>query len=288
MPRAASDRASTFHDPETPTTLRTMYLPALLTDSITSDLDRSIHYTLLWGLEGVVLRTVGGPSNRVPFVNESKLRRRLTENELPVVAIMPGVFEESVHDRAAWMNEVAAFEETLQFAQRIDAARVVVSAFFDEAGSVVEEAAGALRRLGQAAERRSITVVVRNEPGSAHPTGTLLARLLAAADHPSVRAAWDPAAALRSGEAPAEGLRALAGRVEIVFCSDGTGAGASWQPAPLGEGSVGWEEQAALFSACGVQGPLVLEVTVDPKPKNGLYESERLVRLARQARRASG
>ena len=51
--------------------------PIWLTDTVTGDLDRALHYTSLWGLEGVELRTVGGPEDRVPFVNEAKLRRRL-------------------------------------------------------------------------------------------------------------------------------------------------------------------------------------------------------------------
>ena len=63
-------------------------LTAWLTDTVTSDLDRALHYTLLWGLEGVELRTVGGAEDRVPFVNEAKLKRRLSEHELPVVAIV--------------------------------------------------------------------------------------------------------------------------------------------------------------------------------------------------------
>ena len=68
-------------------------LPVWLTESVTPDLCRAVHYTLLWGLEGVVLRTVGRSGNRVPFVNERQLRTRLEEPEGQVVAVDPGLFD---------------------------------------------------------------------------------------------------------------------------------------------------------------------------------------------------
>ena len=76
-------------------------LPVWLTDSVTPNLSRAVHYTLLWGLEGVVLRTVWTSDNRVPFVNEQQLRTRLQEADLPVVAIAPGLFEGHLREKAA-------------------------------------------------------------------------------------------------------------------------------------------------------------------------------------------
>ena len=141
-------------------------LPALLTDTVTSDLDRALHYTLLWGLEAVELRTVGGAGDRVPFVNEAKLKRRLAEAEMPVAAVVPGMFEGPAGARAAWLNELAAFDETLHFCDRIGCRRVVVSAFAAEEPSP-EAAADALTRAGRAAARHGIEVAVLNEAGGA-------------------------------------------------------------------------------------------------------------------------
>ncbi|MEM8558873.1 MAG: sugar phosphate isomerase/epimerase, partial [Bacteroidota bacterium] len=67
--------------------------PILLTDTVTTDLDRALHYALLWGHEGLAIRTLGRHGERVPYVNEAKLKRRLDEHELPLVAVEPGLFE---------------------------------------------------------------------------------------------------------------------------------------------------------------------------------------------------
>ncbi len=259
-------------------------LPALLTDTVTPDLDRALHYTLLWGLEGVELRTVGGAGDRVPFVNEAKLKRRLAERELPAVAIVPGLFEGRASDRAGWLNEVAAFEETLQFCRRIGCPRVVVSAFEAEEQDATEAAAEALRQAGRAATRHGIDLAVLNEAGRAHATAAALAALLAHVDQPNVQAAWQPAEALQAGEDPAAGLENLAGRIALARGADGVILKNGWEATPLGTGRVGWPEQLRLLRKQGFDGPLSLEIHVAPRPKQGLRDATTLIRLLRESR----
>lgn len=258
-------------------------LPSWLTDTVTSDLDRALHYTLLWGLEGVELQTVGSASERVPFVNEEKLKRRLREHEVPVVAMVPGLFEGTVSARAAWLNEVAQLEETLSFCKRIGCTRVVASAFAQEEAVPTDTVTEALRRAGTIAARHGITLAVLNEEGMAHATGTSVAGLLDAIDHPSVRAAWNPAAAVRAGEDAAIGLDALAGRIALVRCADGRLQDGQWTSTPLGEGTVGWEKQIAMLKAQGFDGPISLEITLEPRPRHGLRMATRLIELMRTA-----
>lgn len=258
-------------------------LPVWLTDTVTSDLDRAVHYTLLWGLEGVELRTVGGPGDRVPFVNEEKLKRRLQETELPVVSVVPGMFEGAVADRLTWLNEVAAFEETLSFCGRIGCSCVVISAFQAGEGDATAAAADALRRISAAAERRDIRVAVLNETSGAHATGAALGTLLDAVNRPNVLAAWSPAAALQAGEDPLAGLKALGGRIALVRAADGLMKGGAWTPKPLGEGGVGWTAQMAHLKETGFDGPVSLEIRLEPAPKHGLHEATRLIELIRKA-----
>ena len=262
--------------------------PTWLTDTVTSDLDRALHYTALWGLEGVELRTVGGAEDRVPFVNEAKLRRRLREQGVPICAIVPGWFEGAAGERATWLNEIASMEETLAFCRRIGCSRIVVSAFAPEptpSEDVREATVEALQRAGAAAARADVRLVVLNEAGMAHPTGRSLGRLLEAVNHPAVRAAWSPAEALRRGEDPTEGLEALSGRVELVRCSDGVVREKGWQEAPLGEGDVGWAEQLRALHESGFDGPVSLEVYLEPRPKQGLRSATRLIQMIRAATR---
>ena len=266
-------------------------IPTWLTDTVTSDLDRALHYTALWGLEGVELRTVGGVEDRVPFVNEAKLKRRLSEQHVPVCAVVPGLFEGSAKERATWLNEIALMEETLAFCRRIGCPRIVVSAFAAETGEatsgadVRDDAVEALQRAGAVAAKTDAKLAVLNEVGMAHATGSSLGKLLEAVDHPAVRAAWSPAEALRNGEDPAEGLEALGRRVELVRCSDGSTKGKGWQEAPLGEGDVRWAEHLRALHELGFSGPISLEVYMEPRPKQGLRSATRLIQMIRTAMR---
>lgn len=258
-----------------------------LPDVITSDLDRAVHYTLLWGLEGVELRTIGKHGERVPFVNEAKLLRRLSDSELAPVSVVPGMFEGRADDRPTWLNELAAFEDTLRFCERVGCRLVVVSAFSED-GANDELAAEALRRAGTMADRHGIRIAVLNEMGGGHPTGVALATLLSEVAHPAVGAAWNPAHALRAGEKPLAGLAALGSRVALVRCTDGILQDGRWEPRPLGDGDVGWDEQVHSLAGTGFDGPMSLEIELKPGPKHGLQESERLIRLIRASKHAVG
>ena len=258
--------------------------PVWLTDTVTNDLDRALHYSLLWGLEGVELRTVGGASDQVPFVNEEKLRRRLTEHDMPVAAVVPGLFGGLASERAAWLNEIALMEETLAFCHRFGCSRVVVSAFSEAGADDTGHVAEALRRAGEAAARRGVTLTVLNEVDMAHATGTALAGLLTAVAHPSVQAAWDPAAAAQAGEDPQAGLQALAGHVGFVRCCNVAAQGAGWRPASLHEGIVDWPAQLQTLHDAGYDGPVSLAVHLTPKPKHGLRMATALIKMMRAVR----
>lgn len=262
-------------------------LPVWLTDTVTSDLGRALHYTLLWGLQGVELRTVGGAGERVPRVNVVQVQRRLEESEILPAAVTPGMFAGPASNRALWLNELASFDETLRFCERIACPRIVVSAFADEPEAPVSRAVEALREVGEAAAAYGVTIAVLNESGMAHPTGNALAALLDAVDHPFVRAAWHPAQALRAGEDPGGGIEALGDRIAFVRCADGRRAAHGWQEQPFDEGAVGWRAQIERLHELGFQGPLSLEVNVAPRPKVGLRSATRLIQLLRAVRRVA-
>ncbi|PSQ98727.1 MAG: sugar phosphate isomerase/epimerase [Bacteroidetes bacterium QS_9_68_14] len=249
-------------------------LPVWLTDTVTPDLGRAMHYTLLWGLQGMELRTVGSAAERVPRVNQRQVAEGLEANDLLPAAVSPGLFEGPLSARAQWMNGLATFGETARFAERIGCPRVVVSAFGEalgeqekegEGAGVAEEAVEALSRAVRQAAPAGLTLAVRNETDGRHATGRSLARLLDAVE-----------------------------RVTLVRCSDGVAshepgtwqADGTWENISFGEGEVGWEEQLRLLSEIGFQGPLSLEINVEPRPKEGLRAATRLIRLIRMTRAA--
>lgn len=263
-------------------------LPVWLTDTVTSNLDRAIHYTLLWGLEGVELRTVGTPSNRVPFVNEEKLRRRMAEHTLPVEAVVPGLFEGSEGDRAAWMNEVAGLDDVLQFCRRIGCSRLITSAFAaDGRASSLEAATEAFRTAGRAAASYGVTIAVLNESNMARPTAESVLELVRAVDHPAVRIAWSPAEGLRHGEHAADVVERVAPYLAYVRCRDARVDATGFHPTPLGQGDVGWPRLLGEIAERGYDGPLSLEVHLEPKAKFGLFDATQLIQLVRQVQRGT-
>ena len=255
-------------------------LPAWLTDTVTPDLDRALHYTLLWGLEGVVLRTVGRHGDRVPYVNEAKLKRRLAEHELPAVAIDPGLFEQPAAERSAWMNDLALLPDVLGFSERIGCERVIVGALPGAEGLAAE----ALRWAADLPARHGLRLAVRNEV-RARATAAEVAAVLDAVGRPDVRACWSPADALEAGEPAADGLRALGGRIGLVTVRDGTMTESGWEPRPLGEGAVGWGDVLRALHEQGYDGPLCLDLRDLGAAKDGLAEATALIRLVRRARR---
>lgn len=276
--------------------------PVWITDSVTSDLRRAVHYTLLWGLEGVVLRTVGGPGDRVPHVNEARLRERLAEAELPVVAVDPGLFEAAPVRRTVWLNDLAAFDETAAFCRRLGCPLVLSGALAEPAAAYDEAgAADVLRRAGGAAARSGLRLAVRNESGGPCASGEALAALISAARHPqtagagpAVGAAWSPADALESGHDPASGLaalRAAGADVLLVTVRDGVMDGGAWADRIPGEGALGWAAHLAALLAAGFDGPLALDglprlsgVRGEAPAKTGLHAATALIRLVRAAR----
>jgi len=259
-------------------------IPVWLTDTVTSDLNRALHYTQLWGLHGVELRTVGGPDDRVPFVNEQQIREHFQGSDLLVGSVVPSMFEGPVSDHAAWMNDLIRFEDTLKMCKRIECPRITISPFAGEPEQAIDPVVEALQRAGAKAEDYGVLLAVRNGPETACPTGTALANVLADVGHPHVRAAWNPAGAYRSGEDPIDGLVALAGLVTLVRCSDGILSNGRWKDAPLGEGEVGWIEQFQLLNERDFRGPVSLEVYVEPRPEQGLRDATRLIRTLRDVR----
>lgn len=260
--------------------------PAWTTDVVTADLGRAVHYTLLWGLEGVALRAVGGPSDRVPHVNEAVLRRRLDAAELPVVAVDPGLFEGAADGRAAWLNDLDRLEETAAFCRRVGCRVVRVGAL--AAGGGGRDRAEALGRAAEAAGRHGLRLAVRNETGGDIATGAALAALLRSIGPAAPDADWRPADALRAGEDPAAGLGALLDAGATVACvgvRDGHAEGGGWTEAAVGEGAVGWGRQLAALAAAGYDGPLVLDALPGPAKTHGLSAATALVGAARRAGR---
>ena len=76
---------------------------------------------------------------------------------------------------------------------------------------------------------------------------------------------------------------ALEGQIELVRCADGVRLGGEWQPRPLGDGEVGWPTQIERLIEQGFEGPISLEVNMEPRPTHGLRMATALIGLLRTA-----
>lgn len=255
---------------------------ALLTDTVADRLAGAVDFALLWGLDALALRTVGG--ERVPHVNEAAVGARLAESELDLALVDPGLFEAPAASRAGWMNEVAMFDETAAFCRRLGTRTLRAGAL--GGGDVARDA---LRALGEAAAPHGLRIAVGNDAETGVPTGAALARLLADVGHAAVGADWRPAAADAAGETPTDGLAALLDAGVPVWSAEvrDRADGADVSP---GEGRFRWPAMLAALAAAGFDGVLALDLS-DWRTRGarigpaGLRASTALIHLVRAALR---
>jgi sugar phosphate isomerase/epimerase len=254
--------------------------PVWLTDTITQDLSRSVQYTLLWGLEGVVLRHLERGA-RVPDVNEAKLTNRLAEADLSVAAVDPGIFEGSLDERAVWLNDLELLEETAAFCRRIGCARIISGAL---PGGPAEEAADVFGRAIARAARHGVQLCVRNR-GDDRWAARQILEVVASVRDSRLLVCWDPAAAQEFGaEHPLHVVDEMIGRAGMVVVRDYRGEGGSTQATRLGAGEVPWPEILASLAGRGFEGPLCLEFE-DVTRQEAFQDATALIHMIRSARK---
>lgn len=118
--------------------------------------------------------------------------------------------------------------------------------------------AAALDELDRAAERQGVALLMENVPASYIPRAEQVMEALRLLASDRIRVIYDVANAVFAGEDPAEGLRTVMPRLDLVHLSD-TGQ-STWQHAPVGSGVVPFQAVADTLDAVGFDGPTVLEV----------------------------
>lgn len=124
-----------------------------------------------------------------------------------------------------------------------------------------DRVAASLRDLADKAARHGLTIGLENEHACNIATGAETARVLAAVDHLNVKAVWDPANALVSGENPyPEGYRQLpVARITHVHAKDCRVSDHAPLWGALGEGMIDWNGQIRALASDGYQGYISLE-----------------------------
>ena len=119
----------------------------------------------------------------------------------------------------------------------------------------------ALSGLADQAQERGLTIGLENEHACNIATGEEAGRLLAAIDHPALKAIWDPANAFVMGEnAFPDGYSKLpAGRIVHVHAKDCHVRDHTPTWGPLGEMGLDWTGQIGALRRDGYDGWISLE-----------------------------
>ena len=235
-----------------------------ITDELSPDLRDAIETGLAWGVQDFELRMIH--DRRVPDIspkNVTLLRDLLQTRGIRFTAISPGVFKCPLDDRDRIRQELAdTLPRTLDLAEILDIPTIIVFSFQKAAHPTAEQKNAVMDYLAAAAElaaRAGRRIAVENEPGYWCDSGSATAALLGEIDHPHLRANWDPANAVSTGEPPyPDGYEALKPWIINVHIKD-TPEHALKRCVPVGEGRVDWRSQLQAMQ----QDRLVEVVTIE-------------------------
>ncbi|MBT8399703.1 MAG: hypothetical protein KJO98_04445 [Rhodothermia bacterium] len=260
-----------------------------LPDSLTTDVAAMAEMSLLWGLDGVVLRAVDGDRQQVPFVNERRVRERLLKNEVEIVAVEPGLFEGDLGDRSEWLNEVYSVTPIVEFCGRMGCRVIQASAFSssDEAGDNPDLDLPFRKLVEQV--QNDIVFAIKNDIDSriarTDQLRDLVLRLLQEAHKPVISASWCPASSLLADDQPAAYAREMASMASIVRCRDLSDGLQGF--VPFGAGVVPWPEIFADLAVAGFDGTLVLDFPPGTSRSAGLRSATLLITTWRRATAAT-
>ncbi len=128
----------------------------------------------------------------------------------------------------------------------------------------------ALEEMDRAAEAEGVRLSIENVPSSYLPHAIDLMRRIDEIGNKRLGITYDVANAVFAGEDPAEGLRTVAPRLDLVHLSD-TGLEA-WAHATIGTGIVPFDRIAAALEAISFTGPSTLEV-ISQDPDKDIADS---------------
>jgi sugar phosphate isomerase/epimerase len=177
--------------------------------------------------------------------------------------IDPRFQQDTFAARFGFADQPALARRAFEIARRAGAPIVRVFSYWRtlDPARVFGRVSDALRRLADEAAAAGLIVGVENEHACHIGTGAEMAALLAAVDHPALRAIWDPANALVAGEQPfPEGYRRLpVDRIAHVHAKDCDVRDHVPTWGLIGDMSVDWTGQLRALVRDGYRGTVSLE-----------------------------
>ncbi len=219
-----------------------------VTDEISPDVREAVEIGVSWGINDFELRMVG--DRRVPDIDEGAKQLLVDLKQqfgIHYTAISPGTFKCPIVDRAQVEKELQhTLPATFELAKKLGSKLVIVFGFIRHAEAQPEDrerVLAAFRQTAEMAQEYDLTVCVENEPGFWCDSGANTAAILAEINHPNLRANWDPANGVGTGEAPfPDGYRYIKPWMANLHIKD-TEKGALVECVRVGDGLVDWPGQ---------------------------------------------
>lgn len=252
---------------------------AAITDEFSPDLDTALDAMAALGMTGVELRVVGG-RNFIEFSDAEvdRVRMEVEARGMSIISIASPVLKCVLPDApevdSRFQQDIFGFAYTyadqprlrrraFEIAERSGAGIIRVFSYWRtvEPDACVDRVVSSLTDLADEASTRGVTIGLENEGACNVATGVEAARVLTLANHPSLKAIWDPANAYILGEkAFPDGYDALTpARIVHVHAKDCRVHGLTPEWGPIGEMGVDWAGQIAALKRDRYPGWISLE-----------------------------
>jgi L-ribulose-5-phosphate 3-epimerase len=250
-----------------------------ITDEFSLDIDTALDAMAQVGMTVAELRLIGD-RNIIDLSDDevARIRERVERRGMRVLGIASPVlkcvlpdapplderFQQDVFGSAYTIaDQPRLAKRALEIAEKAGAQIIRVFSYWRTTAPerCQDRIVAALRELADRAAERGLTIGLENEHACNVATGAEAGRVLAAIDHPALKAIWDPANAFILGETPFPGGYASlpASRVAHVHAKDCVMDGLKPVWGPLGEMDVDWRGQIAALRRDGYPGAISLE-----------------------------
>jgi L-ribulose-5-phosphate 3-epimerase len=256
-----------------------MFPIAAITDEFSLDLDIALDAMAKIGMTGAELRLIGD-RNMIDLSDAevADVRRRVERRGMRVLSIASPVLkcvlpdappvderlEQDVFGSAYTIDDQPRLSKrAFEVAEMTGAKIIRVFSYWRTTApdECIDRIVVALKELADRAGDRGLIIGLENEQACNAGTGAEAGRVLAALDHPALKAIWDPANASILGEIPfPDGYSKLpAARIVHVHAKDCVVSDYKPTWGPLGEMGIDWKGQLAALRRDGYRGAISLE-----------------------------
>jgi L-ribulose-5-phosphate 3-epimerase len=256
-----------------------LFRTAAITDEFAPDLETALDGMSAVGMTGAEMRLVSG-RNMIDLADDDvdRVRKTVEKRGMSVISLASPLLKCVLPDSPAldariehdvfgsaytYDDQPRLTRRAFEIAERLGARIIRVFSYWRtvEPEKCLPAAASALHELGEAAQKRDITIALENEQACNAGTAAEAATLFSLVRHPAVKILWDPANASILGETPyPDGYEQLpADRIVHVHAKDCHVRDHKPIWGPLGEMAVDWKGQIEALRRDGYAGWISLE-----------------------------